>query len=370
MNNLFKIFSESFFYKILIIIFYSFLFAAFLYFPKVFEYLSDENSINVYTFTEFISAEAVNEFEKETGIKVRVQYFEFNEELFAKFRINQGEGYDLITPSDYMVELMCKDNMLQQIDKSVLLNFKNIDRRLLGRFFDRGNKYSVPLCWLVYGVVYNRDILGNNFRGASLDMLFRDPWDLVASNQIRKYYKVCMLQDPREIFYLAAIYLYGRVENISQEEAEGIQELLIRQKSWVESYTDVSVPYFLASDIASVAMITSHRMKKLQELGSSFVFEVPREGGMLAIENLAIPAKTKKTAIVLKFIDFLLSKRVQALHSNLYGTNPSNIFAIDGKNVENPNFFPRGDIFDKLHIANNEISLDKIDMMWMKIRFS
>ncbi len=373
MSNLLKFFKTFIILwskRAVVVGFYFTILISFLYFPRVFEYFSAEKSINVYAFTEFISHEAIEEFEKNTGIKVRVQYFEFNEELYAKFKINQGEGYDLITPSDYMVELMRKDGMLQNIDLSKLSNFKEIDPRLLNKYFDPENRFSVPLCWLVYGIVYDKSIKGVNFKGTNLGMLFRDPWDSVISDQFSKYYKICMVQDPRDMIFLAAIYLFDRTNNLSQDELLKIQNLLSKQKNWVESYTDVSIPYFLASGIANVAIMTSHRMKKLAEESDKFIFEIPREGSLITIENLAIPAKTKKAEMAHKFIDFLISKRISAMHMNLYGTNPSNMSGIEEKSLKNRNFFPSAKMFDKLRIMHNEIPLDKVDSMWLTVRFS
>ncbi|MFA6991056.1 MAG: extracellular solute-binding protein [Candidatus Babeliales bacterium] len=373
MNNIFnslKNFYDEWYPKVVIIGVYLLIIAAFLYSPRVFEYFSNEQSINVYAFTEFVSSEAVKEFEHETGIKVRIQYFEFNEELYAKFKINHGEGYDLITPSDYMVEMMRKDGMLQEIDHSKLSNIKELDSRLLGKYFDPENKYSIPICWLVYGIVYDRDIVGPNFKQANLGMLFKDPWDLVISDVVNKHYRVCMAQDPRDMVYLAAIYLYGRTENLTDVELAQIQDLLSKQKGWVESYTDAGTPYFLTGGIASVALISNHRMKKLQEISNKFIFQIPKDGSIMVIENIAIPVKTKKSDLVHKFIDFLISKKIAMLHANLYGTNSSNISVFNEKVAENSNFFPKDTMFDKLHLINNEISLDRVDSIWLGVRFS
>jgi spermidine/putrescine transport system substrate-binding protein len=108
----------------------------------------------------------------------------------------------------------------------------------------------------------------------------------------------------------------------------------------------------------------------LQEISEDFVFQIPKEGSILSIENVAIPAKTKKSEMVHKFIDFLISKKIALLHADLYGTNPSNASAIDEKRAENSNFFPKDEMFDKLHLINNEVSLDKIDSIWLGVRFS
>jgi spermidine/putrescine transport system substrate-binding protein len=368
--NCVKDFYDEWVYKIVITVTYLLIIACVLYSPRLFEYFSNQNVINVYAFTEFISPQAIKEFEHETGIKVRVQYFEYNEELYAKFKINHGEGYDLITPTDFMIETMRKDGMLQEIDHSKLSNFKELNPRLLNQNFDPKNKYSIPLCWLVYGIVYDRKIVGDNFGQVSLAMLFKDPWDLVVSDVVTKHFRVCMVPDPRDMVCFAAIYLYDRYQNLTESELFEIQTLLSKQKNWVESYTDVGTPYLLSGVVVCVAAVTNHRMKKLQELSEDFVFQIPKEGSILSIENLAIPAKTQKADMVHKFIDFLISKKISILHADLYGTSPSNASAFDEKRSENSNFFPKDEMFDKLHLLNNEVSLDKIDSIWLGVRFS
>jgi len=359
--------------RLFIVAFYVAVLLAFLYSPRVFDYfITDEKSITVYTFTEFISPDSLREFEAKTGIKVRLQYFESNEELYAKFKINQGEGYDLITPSDYMVEIMYKNNMLKSIDQAKLSNFKELDPHLLNKFFDPGNKYSIPVCWLVYGLAYNSSIIGPKFTGANLELLFKDPKRLALDGIVTQPYKICMLQDSREMVYLAAIYLFGRTSELAEEELVQIQDLLSKQKNWVESYTTVGVPYFLMGNIASVAVITSHQVKKMLEITDKFIFEVPTEGSILAIENLAIPGKTKKADLVHKFIDFLISEKVSSMHASMYGTNPSNqkaYVSIDKKFTQNPNFFPTDKIFDKLHLVRNEMPLERVDSIWLAVRF-
>ena len=361
------------FRRSLIITFYLSCLLAFLYFPHIVDYFkADDNSITVYTFTEFISSESLRRFEQKTGIKVRLQFFESNEELYAKFKINQGEGYDLITPSDYMVDVMRKDGLLQNIDIAELDNFKDLDPRLLGQYFDPDNKYSIPLCWLVYGIVYNKGLIGSEFRSADLDLLFSDANNLIKDKIITKPYRICMIQDPREMVCLGALYLFGRTSNLTEQDFASIQDLLSHQKKSVESYTSVGVPYFLMGNIASVAVVTSHQMRKMFESNENFVFEIPKKGSLFVIENLAIPAKSQKTELVHKFIDFMISEEIAGLHSAMYGTNPSNKEAykgIDKKFTENPNFFPTDDGFSRLHLIKNDISLERVDSIWLAVRF-
>ena len=113
----YKNFFSNIFAKIFIALFYIFIFAFFLYFPKISQiFFNPKKAINVYAFTDMISSESIQEFQKQTGIAVYMQYFDTNEELLAKFRISKGKGYDLITPSDFIIELLIKQNLLQKIN--------------------------------------------------------------------------------------------------------------------------------------------------------------------------------------------------------------------------------------------------------------
>lgn len=131
--------------KFLIILFFLCVMLLGLYLPLVFHSSADDKSITVYMFTEYVSPDSIKDFEKSTGIKVYVQYFDSNEELYAKFKINRGDGYDLVTPSDYMVEMLRKDGLLQKIDLNKIPNFAQLDNRLLNLNFDPQNQFSIPL---------------------------------------------------------------------------------------------------------------------------------------------------------------------------------------------------------------------------------
>jgi spermidine/putrescine transport system substrate-binding protein len=91
-------------------------------------------------------------FERETGIRLHVSYYETNEELFSKLRATKGEGYDLVIPSDYVVELMIKEGLLQKIDRTKVHAWSELDPKLLSLYFDPHNDYTIPYFWAVYGL--------------------------------------------------------------------------------------------------------------------------------------------------------------------------------------------------------------------------
>jgi len=340
-----------------------------LYAPRAYNYFyKNEKEISVYTFMDVISPQVFREFEKETGIKVRVSYMENNEELLAKFKISRGEGYDLITPSDFMVELLRKQNLLQKINTEKLSNFGNIDKRLLGHYFDSQNEYSVPSAWAPYGIGFNKKVIPSvvSWKNA----FFQD------SEIVEKWgsnYKICMPDDVGEATIIAASYLFGKVKDLTKEQLKEIEHLLIQQKKHVERYTISSLKYFLYSDIVPLVVTFSPAMKMVMEQSDEFDFVIPKEGSLVTIENLVIPADSKKTDLAHKLIDFILSKKAQLINFDDYGYNPSNkkVYGkIDKKFRNNKSFFPSDKMFKKLHVIPNEPLPEKLEKLWLAVKSS
>lgn len=347
----------------------------FLYLPAILFFFTDEKSINVYTFTEFVSPDVVRDFEKESGIKVNLQYYESNEELHAKFKINEGVGYDVIAPTDYMVETLRSEGLLQKIDYNKMPNAQYLDQRLLHKVFDPLNQYSVPIAWNVYGIIYDKTILTQKTKlPLSLDFLFKDPNFLVDAGFVKRPYNICMVDDPREVFMYAALFLLGRVTNLSNKDFSNLHAILTTQKKWVECYTNFGLLYFLEGNIASFAITSNRYVRNILQSDPRFGFCIPKEGSLIAIENFAIPIHSKKTEWAYAFINFVLSKELQLNHFNLYGSNPVNKLVyseIDKKFFDEYQFFPEGDVFSKLlHLTRNDFPLKKIEDMWLAVKFS
>lgn len=352
------------FHKIIIALFFLASLLFFLYLPLIVSF--EEKSINVYMFTEYISSESIRDFEKQTGIKVYVQYYDSNEEMYAKFKINEGIGYDLIAPSDYMVELMGKDGLLQKIDHTKLSHFKELDPALLNHYFDQGNNYSIPITWTVYGIIYDTLLLTNPHANVGFEYLFKKPESLVQEGLVKNPYHVCMYDDPREAFLIAAHFLLGKIHDLSEQEFAAVEKLLVKQKKWVECYTNFGLRYFLEGNIASVAVTSSRYVGSILNGGSGrFKFKIPESGGLFVIENFAIPVHSKKAAMVHKFIDFMISRKYCTDHFNEYGGNPVNKNSYQDIDQQ---FLPSKEVLDKLFLVNNELPLRKIEEMWLRVK--
>jgi len=346
--------------------------AFFLYLPYFTDYFSAK-TLNIYAFTEMIAPSVIEKFERETGVSVNIKYFQTNEELYAKLRINQGDGYDIIVASDYMLRILREENILQKIDCSKITSFHDLDPKLLRQHFDPENNYSLPLAWCTYGMVYNKKLFKHDVDKLGLEYLFKDPYEMYKKKKVTGLYRICMVDDAKEAVMYAELYLFGKLKQLNQKEFKVIEDLLIRQKQWIESYASSSLQYYLFSGIAQIAITSSSYMRKILEHTNEFGFKIPKEGSILVIENLAIPFHCKKSDLAHKFIDFTLSFPNALNSSSLYGYNPTNkkVYAhIKQEFLNNPNIFPDAETFARLHMTQGDLPKKMLENIWLGVKFS
>lgn len=357
--------------KTLIVSGYVLLLGIFLYIPVIKDALFPPQSICIYGFTDMFHPETITEFERTHKVKVILRYFESNEELWAKFRINNEIGYDVIMTSDYMVELLRRDNMLHPLNHKSLTVHSELDQRVLNKSFDPGNSYSLPYSWIPYGIIFHKSIFAQHPEKIGLNLLFSNPKE--KKHGIIKPYRICMTDDSREAMLLASLYLFGKVSSWAPEELNQMEELLINQKNWVESYVNQDLAYPLLSGLIKVAMAPLFAVDKVLKASKDFSFLLPEEGSMYSIENLAIPRSCKRVDLAHAFINFALSKNEAARMSNYYGMNPSNQTAYEMLRPEvfnNKNAFPDDKRFAKLHLLSNDVPIKKFEKIWLAVKSS
>ncbi|MFC1854622.1 PotD/PotF family extracellular solute-binding protein [Candidatus Dependentiae bacterium] len=372
MNNFLK-FEKKTLLRTMIVFAWLVIFAFFVYAPKIFKkILPQERSVTVYLITSIIDSSLLDKFERETGIRVRVKYFEFNSAMQTQMEMTGGVGYDVITPSDYTVDLLRKSNLLQKIDKSKIKNFKHLDKRLTDRSFDPGNSHSIPVCWSAYGIAYNKAWFGDLPYPESLAVFFEPEkvWHGPSWEKRKKLYRVCVMDDPRDVIFLGSLYLYGTAKDFSKKRLAEIKKLLAKQKKWVGGYADSNLPYYL-SGVYPVAFATASVMTRMIKESYEFGFVLPKEGSIITIENLAIPVGAKNVEEAHMFIDFLIAAKAQAESFEEYGFSPSNKGAyryIDKVYLNNPAVFPKGKLFEKLHPIHSGLSVKDAHELWTDIK--
>ena len=129
--------------------------------------------------------------------------------------------------------------------------------------------------------------------------------------------------------------------------------------------------FFAQSVIFHVAITSSMNMRRMLQVSDDFDFKIPQEGSLMIMENIAIPAHCKKTDLVYKFINFLLSKKTSSFNSQRNGYNPSNKRAyvdIEDRFMNNSNFFPDDETVSRLHLLHNDIPLKKFEEIWLEVK--
>ncbi len=291
------------------IIFWIIILMFILYIPTKMRMIS-QKSITILTWAEMIDPAIIHDFERETGIKVNVCFFESNEELFVKLLTSRAEGFDLIIPSDYSIEKLRSYSLLKPLDKKRLLFWDRINPNLVGKFYDPTNTFSIPYYWAIYGLGINKRYFNH---------AVEPTWGLLF-DAFPKNSTVAMLNAPREALLITAQYLFGTIDNLSLTQLDMIKKVLIEQKKHVEAYVDADVraDYLLTSGISPVVIIATPFIINTLKNNPDIDFIIPKEGSFMLIDNLVISAACKKDDLVYQFINYLFRPDVLKHHFEKY----------------------------------------------------
>jgi spermidine/putrescine transport system substrate-binding protein len=282
--------------------------------------------LHVYNWTDYIDPALLTAFEKEYGVKVIVDNYDQNEDMIAKVRAG-GSGYDIVVPSDYAVDIMWRAGLLQELDKSLLTNIGHNEPTLLNKYFDEGNKYSVPYMYGITGIAYNK----KTFPTAP------DSWSTLFDVANAEKYKgqFSMLDDEREVPGAALRYLGFSLNETDPAAMQKVQEMLIAQKTFLAAYNSSDVNRKLSSGEYVMAQAWSGQaMQARNGLGEEFAgnpdigFVIPKEGGMIWMDNMTILKDSPNAYTAHVFMNYMMRPEVAAQNTSYIGYLPPNKDAI------------------------------------------
>ena len=263
------------------------------YYAKESDVLNDEKLV-VYNWGEYIDPEVLTIFEKETGIDVVYEEFETNEILYPK--ISSGAiAYDVICPSDYMIQRMIENDLLSEINFDNIPNIKNIGEQYMeqSKQFDPENKYSVPYCWGTVGILYNKTMVDEPV----------DSWSILWNP---KYKDSILMQDSvRDAFGATLKYLGYSLNSIDLDELTEAKNLLIEQKPLVQAYVIDQVRDKMIGNEAALGVIYSGEAIYTQKENPNLEYVIPKEGSNIWIDSWVIPKNAEHKENAEKFINFL-----------------------------------------------------------------
>jgi spermidine/putrescine transport system substrate-binding protein len=301
-----------------------------------------KNTLTVYNWGEYIDPELIDQFEKETGIKVVYETFDSNEAMMTKVQ-QGGSAYDIAVPSEYAIEMMKEDNLLVELDHSKLPNLKYIDPYFLDLPFDEKNKYSIPYFWGTLGIVYNPNLIEDHLDFSSWEQL----WDKSLKN------KVFLFDGSREVI--------GMGLNSIGESLNSTDEDLLRQATDhlktlapnVKAIIGDEITNLMVNNEAAVALTFSGQAADMMWENEELDFAVPEEGSNLWFDNMVIPKTSKNIDGAHKFIDFMLRPEVAAQNADYVGYSTPNTGAmdlLDEEVITDERFYPSLEMRDTLEV--------------------
>ncbi|MBQ8804309.1 MAG: extracellular solute-binding protein [Tyzzerella sp.] len=248
----------------------------------------------VYNWGEYIDPEVIDMFEEETGISVIYEEFETNESMYPKVQAG-AVAYDLVCPSDYMIQRMIENNLLDEINFDNVPNIKNIGEEYFkqSKSFDPENKYSIPYCWGTVGILYNKTMVDEEVDSWSI------LWDEKYADQI------LMQNSVRDAFAVALKYSGYSLNSKDLDELEEAKELLMEQKPLVQAYVVDQVRDKMINNEAAVGVIYSGEAIYTQSQNSDLVYVVPKEGSNVWIDSWVIPKNAQNKENAEEFLNFL-----------------------------------------------------------------
>lgn len=286
-----------------------------------FYYAQESNMMNsekvvVYNWGEYLDPEVLTLFEEETGIDVVYEEFETNEILYPK--ISSGAiAYDVICPSDYMIQRMIENNLLAEINFDNIPNVKNIGKDYMeqSRQFDPENKYSVPYCWGTVGILYNKTMVDEPITSWSV------LWD-------EKYKDNILMQDSvRDAFGVTLKYLGYSLNSTDLDELTEARDLLIKQKPLVQAYVIDQVRDKMIGNEAAIGVIYSGEAIYTQMENPDLEYVIPEEGSNIWIDSWVIPKNAENKENAEKFINFLCRPEIALMNFEYITYSTPNIEA-------------------------------------------
>ena len=314
--------------------------------------------LSVYIWSGYLPPETVKTFEVREGVRVNVDLYDSIEALLAKVQAGNA-GYDVICPSNYAVEILRAQDLLEPLDHAKLPHLANVDPLYLHRDFDPENRFSVPYFAGTCGIGYRRSRVGVVDSWAAL-------WDP------RFKGRILMLDDARETLGAALRRLGHSVNTTDEAVVRGAQQLLLQQKPLVRAYDSANFKDALLAGEVWLAQGWNGDFARVLDLDPDLGYVVPKEGGTAFVDTLAIPRRAAHVALAHAFLDFVMEARVAAeICRTMRYTSPNRAaYELLPPDVRrNPAIFPARDTLARTELLRDIGSATVLyDRLWTEVK--
>ncbi len=325
--------------------------------------LADE--IFLYTWVEYIDPEIKTQFEEECGVQVTETNFDSNETLLATLQAG-GADYDIVVPSDYMVQLMIEEGMLMELDWNVITNIQHMEPLNINQYFDPEQKYTVPYFWGTSGFAVDTNVVTD----------VEQSWKMMFDPESPYCGQISMLDDERETIGAALMYLGYSINDTDPAHLEEAKNLLIEQSNCVKAYDSQTNDDLIISGETALAHIWTGDaiLAGLPDSGGreGIVYVIPEEGCTIWQDNMAIPVGAPNAYTAMVFMNYLNIPEVAAQNAEYVGYGTPNAAAkefIDPAIMEDEGIYPPEEVESRLQwIEDVGPALELYDRIWTEFK--
>lgn len=318
-----------------------------------------KQELNVFNWSEYLPQSVIDKFQAKYNIKVNYSTFSSNEEMLAKLTAG-GNNYDLVVASDYMVETLTKQDILQPIDKDKLTNISYMDPKVMNQSFDPGNKYSIPYMWGDAAIAVDTSKVDFDIKS------LKDLWNPELKG------KIVVLDDQRAMIGMALKKLGYSINDTNSEHLEQAKKELIALQPNIKAYDSDSPKTLLINGEATVGYVWGAEISLAQRENHNIKCVIPEEGVFLQQDNFVMPKNAQNKDAAMLFMNFIMEPDISAEISKAFPYANPNTAAwklMDPKMLKDIAIYPPDDAVKKgEHLKDIGKDIEKFDKIWSAIK--
>ena len=319
------------------------------------EQIDYQEEINVYNAAEYMDMSTVKDFERQYKIKVNYKEFESNESLYTDISKNLN-SYDVLVPSDYMIDRLIKEGMVEKFDKANIPNLSNIASEYLNPEYDKLNEYVVPYMVGTVGILYNKAVIKDPV----------DSWDILWDERYKG--QIWLWDSQRDVIGMSLKRLGYSMNSTDEKELNEAKMALLNQRSLLRGFSEEECRDSMIADEGVLALVYAGEAKSAIDQNPNLAYVIPKEGSNKFVDGFVIVKGTKHKTAAEKFINFMCASNIAIRNMTETGyTSPVNgAWAEFGSNII---MFPTTEELSRCEaFLYDATATEKYNKMWSDIR--
>ncbi len=322
------------------------------------------NVLKLYLPGEYLGENVISDFEKQFGVRVIVENFDSNEMMYTK--LMAGDRYDVVIPSDYMIERLMKEDYLQKIDKSLIPNMENMDEAVLGMSYDPRNDWSIPYFWGSVGLVYNHE----NVDPATVE---REGWEILRNTDYAGH--IYIYDSERDSFMMAFKALGYSMNTEDPDEINAAYEWLLQMNNTMSPvYVTDEVIDSMMNGYKDIAVVYSGDATVILDENEEMSFYMPEQGTNIWCDAMVIPANAENPKLAHEFINYMLTYEAAFDNTETVGYTSPNAEVFEEMTTsedlyaENAAYLPRSGYDKDEMFHDNQTLMRELSRLWIKVK--